>query len=621
MKSNAQRSTTKALFMLTTGVCLGIGATLAITMLVQHNARASIDQNSSFLTNESRQVDPTTAKKPEVAETTDLKGVIQQINILPEQENSFDRLAALYTIVSQLDSQTLKELLTHSVDSQSSISRQIRTELQTVLIERLAMTSPQEAIEFVLSLENGKRDGATSFISIIVDSAKSDSESTRSDALPQDEASCTLAFRVIAKNHSRLPYKKQRELFTKLDPETRFFLLYLESLDYASVEVPDKTGRAVIDDVQDDYSYVSQTIELMKQWYHSRAVGVLDQMRTTMSNDETEEIITAIVLQHIALKNPTLAFEYSITQLPSEMRSLATDEVIRTWTTQNPSAALAAVNNLDASGLKAQLQYTAVCNWAGKDPEYVLENLSNFPRHTQIDGACNAIGTLAAISPDRGVAWLVQMKNVNMLFPAANTLVRIWSHTDLEAAHKWVLEEPETARFREDLYEPLASAMVATDPTGALELARKHPLATGQVGFEASILREIAFEDIQVALELLPNVRASQKNFAYGAVGSVYVQNGDYQEAVDLGLELDESAHANYYQYISYIWVNTDPYELYEMLPELSNEEARSKAAYALYVLNDDNDYLTKQQVGVLDQYLTAKDRETLGPLAPTNSP
>ena len=116
-------------------------------------------------------------------------------------------------------------------------------------------------------------------------------------------------------------------------------------------------------------------------------------------------------------------------------------------------------------------------------------------------------------------------------------------------------------------------------------------------------------------------MRAAQKNFAYGTVGSVYVQNQAFEKAVDLRLQLDESAQADYYQYISYIWVNTDANKLYEILPKLPNEEARSKAAYALLILNDNNDYFTEQQGEELDQCLTAKDREILGPLAPLSSP
>ncbi|MXZ55475.1 MAG: hypothetical protein F4227_10430 [Gammaproteobacteria bacterium] len=59
----------------------------------------------------------------------------------------------------------------------------------------------------------------------------------------------------------------------------------------------------------------------------------------------------------------------------------------------------------------------------------------------------------------------------------------------------------------------------------------------------------------------------------------------------------------------------------YEMLPNLPNAEARSKAAYALCVLYDGNDSIPIKKIENLDQYLTEKDRETLGPIAPSKNP
>lgn len=547
--------------------------------------------------------------------------VVNQIENVLTLDHSFERLAALYQIVSQLDDHTLNDLLSHSTDLNWSVPDHSRNELQTVLTERLAATVPEDAIEFVLKQEYGNRGTTPSIISIVVEASKSDSESVATGFTPLAELSRTLAYRVISKEHYHIPFKRKREIATQLDLETNFIRLYLKSLDAAILADFQQIGRGRVDDAQQTLSYISQLIDNLKQWYDSRGIEVLDQMRTTLTNDDVEEIITSIVLTHFATEEPALLFEYVLTQLSTETQSLAAEEVIREWATQNPNEAFAAVNELEAGRLKSELQHSVVYYWATIDPLYVLENLSSFPPHTQVDGASNAIGSIAADSPDRAVAWLAQMSDVNMLRAAANTLLSVWSRTDLEAVYKWVLEEPSIASIREDLFEPLASRMVATDPLGALALARKHPLATGQVGVEASIFREIAFQDIQAALELLPKVRAEQKNFAYGAVGSVYVQNSDFQKAVDLGLQLDESAHANYYQYISYIWVNTNANSLYEMLPELPNEEARSKAAYALCVLNDDNDYFTRAQAEVLDQYLTTGDRETLGTLAPTNDP
>lgn len=560
----------------------------------------------------------------EASQNTDteaLVNVVNQIEDVLSQQHSFERLVALYETISQLESRSLKHLLSQSSNMEWNISDQSRSDLQTVLVERLATTDPQDAIDFVLNQDFEKFNITPSLVSTIVDSSKSELENVATRFTPSAEVSRTLAYRVISKNQPHMPFKRKREIATQLDLETDFMRLFLNSSSVAILEDIQQIGSTEINNVLEDFDDVPQLIEVLTRWYHNRGVEILHHMRTTLNNDEVAEIIQSVVLEHVATERPAYAFEYALSELSRDTHFLASEEVIQQWAAQDPSAAFAAVNDLDTGALKKQLQYSVIYYWATKDPVYVLENLSNFPPHTQIDGASNAIGALASDSPEQAVAWVIQMKDVNMLRPVAITLLSVWSRTDLKAVYEWVLHEPAIASVREHLYEPLAYGLVATDPQGALEIAQKHPLATGQVGVEARIFRAIAFQDIQVALDLLPNVRAAQKNFAYGAVGSVYVQSQDFEKAVDLGLQLDESAQADYYQYISYIWVNTDANKLYEILPSLPNEEARSKAAYALLVLNDNNDYFTEQQGEVLDQYLTAKDREILGPLAPLSSP
>lgn len=596
-----------------------------ITLLLPLRTPASLEHPSSGTRDGSDPLLPSSADLSiPISQKTDagaISSVVDQIENVLRLDHSFERLATLYQKVSQFNDRTLKYLLSHSTDLNLRISDHGRSELQTVLIERLATINPGDAIEFVVNQESGKSAITTSLISIIVDSSKSDSENAASEYIPMAETSRTLAYRAISKNHSQIPFKRKSEIATQLDLETDFVRLYLESLDASILQHSQLIGQADRDVFRDDFSDITHLIDSLTQWYDSRGVEVLDHMRTTLSKDDTEAIIASIVLKHVATTTPSRALEYVFTRLRTETQLLAAEEVVREWANQNPSEAFATVSKLDAERMKTQLQYSVVYYWATKDPEYVLENLSSFPPHVQIDGACNAIGSLGATSPDRAVEWLRQMSDVNMLRAAANSLLSVWSRTDLNAVQKWVLDEPAIASIRTDLYKPLAYRMVASDPLGALALARKHPLATGQVGVEASIFREIAFQDIEVALELLPNVRAPQKNFAYGAVGSAYVQNRKFQKAVELGLQLDASAHGNYYQYISYIWVNTDANKLYEMLPRLPNEEARSKAAYALRVLNDGNDFFLIKQIESLDQYLTEKDRGTLGPLAPVKIP
>ena len=233
-----------------------------------------------------------------------------------------------------------------------------------------------------------------------------------------------------------------------------------------------------------------------------------------------------------------------------------------------------------------------------------------------------AITKLASESPDKAVSQVLRFDDANLQLEAAQILVSIWSRNELERAQKWVLEEPAISSIREHLIVPLTYAMVATDPSGAFELALNHTSAAGRVGLEAVILEQIARDDVALALSLLPSVRDGlTKAIAFGSVGSAHVENGDFQKAIDLGLRLDESEHSTYFERITLAWIEADPERLYEVLPSLPNEVARSKAAYALCLLSVGSNGLTKKQIEILDQYLSEKDRENLGTLAPSDDP
>ena len=603
------------------GMFLGIGATFGTLLITQptsvhQNGATSDESGQSLSVNDGPLTDDTNATNK-----ADLRSVLHRIEAAETEQHRFDRLATIYTFVSGLSSEDVHELLSQSGNSQWKVSRKTRTELQTVLLERLTMTKPLKAVEFVLDHSPSRPDLTPSLVSIFLDWAISDLDEAVATAKQIPEANRKLALQGILQTITDYPFEQRRELATELNLEAYFIESYLKSLDLEKLKTPDQVWYSVIDVAQQDYQCFPKLLEIAQLWYANSGFEALDQIRTTFGEGEIKKMFVVTVLQHIAEVDPELAFEYVFDKLSGDTQLDAANQVVGVWASQDPSRALEAVAGLEPSGILEQLQSTVVNQWAVQDPVYVLENLSEFPRHTQIPGAVAAIGALTSHSPERAVARLLQIEDADMRIQAAHALVSIWSENDLEAAHNWVLEEPAIRNIREHLYEPIIYSLVATNPSRALELARKHPLSGGQVGFEAYILREIAVHDIQVALELLANVRAGHKNFAYGAVGSAHVLKGDFQKAIDLGLELGESAHSNYFQYISYIWVNTDPDRLYEMLPEFPNKEARSKAAYALCVLNTNNDYLTTQQVKVLDQYLTAKDREILGPLAPPDTP
>jgi len=614
-----KRVTANLVALLVFGVSLGIGASLIFLTTLQDRNR--IERSSTIdvdVKTETNDPSSSTTSNVELSRTRNVLDKLDQISVL---QHKFERNAALYALVVPLDQSSVENLLAQSLDAQWKLSKDTRTELQTVLLERFSMLSQTDALEFVLDHRKSGAEFNAALISIFKDSATSNFDATIAKAETLPDESRRRALQGILQAVEDQPLIEQRKLATSLNLEAYFVKSYLASLNLDTVDDPSLVWAAVIDVAEQAGSFVTQLGELGIEWYRKSGIEALDQMGASMKNDAVEEKVFALVLSFIAQTEPKLAFDYAVTQLSGNIQSIVATDVVREWTTQNPLMAFEAVNGLDATAVREQLQFKVISHWAVQDPDYVLDNLSDFPRPLQRFGAVTAIGTITSKSPELAVSRLLEIEDAYTKLEAAHTLVSIWSRVDLEAAHLWVLEEPAISNISRYLFEPIVSRLVATDPVKALELARKHPLSQGQVGFEAEVLQAIAFQDMQVALDLLSKVRAAQRNFAYGAIGSVYVRNGEYQKAVDLGLELGESAHGDYYQYISYIWVNTDPDKLYEMLPNLPNAEARSKAAYALCVLYDGNDSIPIKKIENLDQYLTEKDRETLGPVAPSKNP
>ena len=602
------------------GIFFGVGATLFVQFTI--NDRDSQTPLStiggSARTVNLSSIDRRVNDSVQIENAQELLTRIEQTSAL---QHKFERNAALYALVAPLDQPSVESLLAQSFDTQWKLSKDTRTELQTVLLERFSMLSQTDALEFVLDHRKSGAEFNDALISIFKNSATSNLDATIAKAKTLPDNSRRSALQGILHAVGDRPLVEQRKLATNLNLEAHFVKSYLASLKLDTVDDPNLVWTAVIDVAEQEGSLVTQLGELGKTWYRKSGFEALDQMGASMKNDAVEEKVFALVLSFIAQTEPELAFDYAVTQLSKNIQSIVATEVIREWTTQSPLFAFEALKHLDPSTVREHLQYTVISQWAMQDPDYVLDNLSDFPRQLQRNGAVAAIGTLTSDSPELAVSRLLEIEDAYTKLEAAHTLVSVWSRADLDAALRWVLEEPAISNISRYLFEPIVSRLVATDPIKALELARMHPLSQGPVGFEAEVLQAIAFQDMQVALDLLSKVRAGQRNFAYGAVGSVYVRNGEYQKAVDLGLELSESAHSDYYQYISYIWVNTDPDELYDMLPNLPNVQARSKAAYALCVLYDGNNSIPKKQIEYLDQYLTEKDREILGSSAPSKNP
>ncbi|MYD46728.1 MAG: hypothetical protein F4W92_10275 [Gammaproteobacteria bacterium] len=617
---------TKALVLIITGVIVGVVATLTVWILANLSSSNPVQHQSDNYNESSPSIPPhsddTLVSKVNTNSTDQIKSAVRQIDALEQLQNHFERRATLYTLVAPLSDESIAELLTRSEDQQWNLSSKIRADLQRVLLERLSSSKPIDAIQYVLDhSQDGSGIGAMLFW-LFKDWANSNLAAAVENAKKLPTAIRKIAFEGILQAYTQETNEHHPQISNDFNLDKHFVKSLLDVLDFENLTDPDLVWFAVIDIVEQDLSFAPQLEGLAKQWYLSSGFDVLEGIRTSVSHYEMKVTLFSNLLRYITKSEPARAFDYIATQLELGLRWDTAPHVISEWATQDPSTAHDAVSNIDPIALREFLRKTVIETWALKHPEYVLQNLSNFHQETRTHAVTSAIESLTSESPDVAVSWVLQLEDDIDQFDAARALVSVWSQHDLNAALNWVQSESAIAEFRHFLYQTLAISMVSTDPSGAFELALTLRLANGGVGFEAEIVSQIATEDVELALTLLPKVRnGKSKGFAYEQVGDALVRSGEFKKAANLGTQLDESYHSSYYQYISYIWVNMDPDKLYAMLPDLPNAEARSKAAYALFVLYDGNDSIPQKKVESLDQYLTEIDRETLGPLAPTKDP
>lgn len=131
-------------------------------------------------------------------------------------------------------------------------------------------------------------------------------------------------------------------------------------------------------------------------------------------------------------------------------------------------------------------------------------------------------------------------------------------------------------------------------------------------GLEAEVISRIANQNLDLAVELLPQVREGiTKTRAYTSVGNRYIDGGHSTEALELGIKLPNDDQASYYQSIAFSWVRIDPAGFVESLELLPTEEIRSKIAASLSS-QWARDIFTDEQFDTLKQYLSDSDRQAL---------
>ena len=529
-------------------------------------------------------------------------------------QNSFERSLAIYSYVKSLSVDQITNALYTTTSEGQELSHRVKYELQTALVEKLAIVDPTTAVEFLIERQVTRNDPALMSMirSLFTDLASSDLKKAIILANTLDAHVKSNAISSIYATQIGETLATYRQIAKELGDATIAVEFYLNSLEEQQFDDPQSTW----DEVQTllksiDFIPSQALFNIAQQWYEKDGLSVIDEISTSSMNKNFTRGIMHHIFEQEADENPEYALQ-SAMKLPVDDRYSGIREIVaRSWARSEPQAAYQAVSNIKHSGLRENLQLHVVNRWVQTEPRYVLNNLEIFPPNISEYATDEAIQAIARTSPKEAAELTLEHVHSPWNSSAVSYVMEEWVEQDEEGAINWVYNGTLNERTAYEWVDALTSNLVYSDPRRAFNLAVRQEIPAGggfggmyEIGLEVEVINQIARQNIDLAVELLPNVRKGKTRLrAYKSLGDRHIDQGDSKKAFDIGLQLPLSDQEEYFRSISTTWARVDPAGLLIGLKDFPTGKVRSSVALRMSSRRY-RDNFTDDQLEVLQQYV-----------------
>lgn len=603
------------------GVLIGLGGVAGVFFLLPKDTPTSVTEPTKAAE------DATTLLQPKFRQisTTEKLGsdvdVSIKISDLVFPKSTFDRKASLIFWVNALSDDQVVHFLEQSIDLSWQVSSANRTELQTLLLQKLSEADPERGADFALAREEqSQRYAMASVVFRTWASFDLDGAIARIKELDA-EMSPILGSEILTVNDD-LSLERMREIAREIGDESLGFTHYFANLTKGMVENPRDSWYEIID-IANRENVEDTTADALRKvavaWVEEQGLSVLDEIMSSISGQTGYSTALSLIVRGLSTNRPEEIFDYVMSNLGDRAVGVIEESRLAySWARKDPKRVLAKFDTFPTGRLKQSTMGIAVMQWAENNPRELLTRLDLVPPDFQEYATMSAIDAFTRNSPTEAAKFVLQVSDEGMRHELGQGLIRQWANKDANAAKEWVMNLAANEAMRPSLIGTLANSIVSTDPIGAFELALQQPIVEDElggsstVGREVLILSRIAYmEDIDVAIDLLPRVRDSGKTAAFHTVGGALISQGAFQQAMDLGDQLTGDENTEYYQKISTAWLFRDPKGILEALDDFP-ETAKSKVALTLVLNNEDRDLYSDEEVASLEKYINNDDKEIL---------
>ena len=596
---------------------LGIGSASAVYWIVvaptsndqlaDDGAQSPTVQASPVTYEKSTRTDETRATLPEEI-------VLQDLDDLDQIKSSFERGLALRNLLSNADEAQVTNLL---AQSQDLFSHDQRNSAITVVLRRLAQLNPKLALRHLREMSERHYPGQ--FVGLVYQEwVHSNLDEAIAHARTLDDDWKDSALRMIVQERKDLSEEVLKSIARDLGNEQIAITAIAHRKVEDAMDNPEKAWMELAVDMQDERDSVWVISRVASAWVEQSGLGVLDQIYQSLTNSEMQQWVMRNVLEDVAESDPAAAFRFALT-IENDQYNMIISWVVGTWARSDPQSALAAASEIEKRTLRREMEERVVNSWAYEKPREVLEGIDGLPAHLHASAMSTALGQIAEESPEEAVGVVVSLEPGPARMTAAMSVTQNWAYQDPEAALDWILNEPSIEEFRRQLLSGVLHRIVRTNPELAMSAALSQPIEEGEngqwgnVGLEATVISNLAYSDLDKAIELLPQVRKGQTRLqAYQVVSGALIRDGDIEEALTMAQQFPESDRNEFYIAVAGAWAQSDPEGLLNSMNRLPTKEAKSRAAMSLITYNQYQKTLTEEQIEDVRKFLTDEDAKAL---------
>ncbi len=581
------------------GLIFGILAVLAIQRIVPQNEQSSQDVAQG-------EVEQTSTTSTNRISTTD-RIETGRFDEIFKHDSISEQYRALHATLSHATQQELKEWWNQSKSIERTSQREIA---QEVILRSLTAINPQEAIRRIDEVSILQSNAALKIV--FSEWAVLHLEDAINAAATLVSSQRNVALQTILETRDDLPENERLSIARQLESEKTFLRLLSDSKVSENIGEPERSWEILLNDNVDNILQTETLTKVAEAWREQIGLEVLSKIYQIGVDDYR---IRPPLVEAIAQEDPESALEYARSLSDEQEQSYLSERIVRVWAQTDAPAALSAVSTFEPASLVSALEENIANTWAQSNPSEMIENVELISLENRAYPLSTALSNIAREDPLGAIDMLSSLEhtvgNTSMIL---SSIVYQWAVQHPEAATEWVLENFDSENpQRRNLLESTLPRLARRDPNKAFELAIQHPASGSGLGLDYHVLGEIVREgDIEVAKKLLPQVNERYKYILYGRVASEMVVEGQIEQALSLGEELEESNRRYYYLTVFSSWARTNPKNLMESLDGLSDKTIKSIAAYEIISQNRYNPVFTNDQLERVRTFLIPEDEAIL---------